>query len=113
MSRRKNINHNHKIILAVSITPLGTKSPSVSKYVASALKVLEKYQDLKYETDPMFTIIYGEKKRVFEAVMEMQEAVFKAGAKRVSTVIKIDERRDKKVTPEEKLKSLKKWIEKK
>lgn len=110
MGRRKNPNRDHKVILAVSITPLGTKSPSVSKYVASALKVLEKYPELKYETDPMFTIIYGEKKRIFEAILEMQEAVFKKGAKRVSTVIKIDERRDKKVSPEEKLKSLKKWM---
>jgi uncharacterized protein YqgV (UPF0045/DUF77 family) len=57
----------------------------------------------------MFTILYGEKERVFQAILEMQEAVFEEGAKRVSTVIKIDERRDKEVSPEEKLESLKKW----
>jgi uncharacterized protein YqgV (UPF0045/DUF77 family) len=36
--------------------------------------------------------------------------VFKEGAKRVSTVIKIDERRDKEVSPDEKLESLKKHM---
>jgi uncharacterized protein (TIGR00106 family) len=98
-----------KIIAAVSITPLGTETPSVSRYVAAALRVLEKYKDIQYQTDAMFTILYGEKERVFQAILEMQEAVFEEGAKRVSTVIKIDERRDKEVSPEEKLESLKKW----
>jgi uncharacterized protein (TIGR00106 family) len=98
-----------KIIAAVSITPLGTETPSVSRYVAAALRVLEKYKDIQHQTDAMFTILYGEKERVFRAIFDMQEAVFEEGAKRVSTVIKIDERRDKEVSPEEKLESLKKW----
>jgi uncharacterized protein (TIGR00106 family) len=99
-----------KIIAAVSITPLGTETPSVSRYVAAALRVLEKYKDIQHQTDAMFTILYGEKERVFQAILEMQEAVFKEGAKRVSTVIKIDERRDKEVSPDEKLESLKKHM---
>jgi uncharacterized protein (TIGR00106 family) len=99
-----------KIIAAVSITPLGTETPSVSRYVAAALRVLEKYKDIQHQTDAMFTILYGEKERVFQAILEMQEAVFKEVAKRVSTVIKIDERRDKEVSPDEKLQSLKKHI---
>jgi uncharacterized protein (TIGR00106 family) len=99
-----------KIIAAVSITPLGTETPSVSRYVAAALRVLEKYKDIQHQTDAMFTILYGEKEMVFQAISEMQEAVFEEGAKRVSTVIKIDERRDKEVSPDEKLESLKKHI---
>jgi len=99
-----------KIIAAVSITPLGTETPSVSRYVAAALRVLEKYKDIQHQTDAMFTTLYGEKERVFQAILEMQEAVFKEGAKRVSTVIKIDERRDKEVSPDEKLESLKKHM---
>jgi uncharacterized protein (TIGR00106 family) len=97
-----------KIIAAVSITPLGTETPSVSKYVAAALRVLEKYKDIQYQTDAMFTILYGEKERVFQAILEMQEAVFDEGAKRVSTMIKIDERRDKDVSPRRKIRELKK-----
>ncbi len=99
-----------KIIAAVSITPLGTGSPSVSEYVAKALKVLDNYPDIKHETDPMFTILYGEKEKIFKAIMDMQEEVFKAGAKRVSVIIKIDERRDKEVKPQDKIESLKKHL---
>jgi len=97
-----------KIIAAVSITPLGTGSPSLSEYVAKALKILDNYPDIEYETDPMFTILYGEKEKVFKAIMDMQEEVFKVGAKRVSVIIKIDERRDKEVKPKDKIESLKK-----
>jgi conserved hypothetical protein TIGR00106 len=100
-----------KIIAAVSITPLGTETPSVSRYVAAALRKLEKYKDIQHQTDAMFTILYGEKERVFQAIFDMQEAVFEEGAKRVSTVIKIDERRDKELSsPDEKLESLRKHI---
>ncbi len=99
-----------KIIAAVSITPLGTGSPSISEYIARVLKVLDNYPDIKHETDPMFTILYGEKEKVFKAIMDMQEEVFKAGAKRVSVLIKIDERRDKEVKPEDKIESLKKYL---
>jgi uncharacterized protein (TIGR00106 family) len=99
-----------KIIAAVSITPLGTSTPSVSEFVAETLKVLKKFPDLEHITDPMFTILYGEKRRVFEAIMEMQEAVFHKGAQRVSVLIKIDERRDKEVKPFDKIESLKKYL---
>lgn len=99
-----------KVIVAVSITPLGTGSPGLSEYIAEAIKVLEKYPDIQHETDAMFTIMYGEKTRIFQAIIEMQEAIFKKGAKRVSTLIKVDERRDRETTPEEKIKSLKKHL---
>ncbi len=99
-----------KIIAAVSITPLGTSKTSVSEYVAAAIKVLEKYPEIQHQTDPMFTILYGDKEEVMKVIMEMQEAVFEKGAKRVSVLIKIDERRDKEVKPENKVESLKKYL---
>ena len=37
-------------IAEVSVVPLGTKTPSVSQYVARAVKVLEQEKDIKYET---------------------------------------------------------------
>ncbi len=99
-----------KIIAAVSIVPVGTSSTSVSEFVAVTIRALEKFPDIEHQTDPMFTILYGEKNRVFEAIAEMQESMIKAGAKRLSTVIKIDERIDKPATPHDKLKSLEKHL---
>jgi|Deesub1362A_J573_1020465.scaffolds.fasta_scaffold00163_7 uncharacterized protein (TIGR00106 family) len=99
-----------KAMVAVSITPLGTGKTGLSEYIASAIRVLERYPDIQHDTNSMFTIMSGDKERIFQAIIEMQEAVFKKGAKRVSTLIKIDERRDKEVTPEDKIKSLKKHL---
>src|SRR5690606_31501710 len=62
-------------IVSVSVAPLGTGEPSVSRFVAAALKVLEKYPDLEYRLDPMFTTIQGDLPRIFQAIVDMHEAV--------------------------------------
>ena len=90
-------------IVAVSVAPLGTGSASVSKYVAAAERVLRADKRVRYRLDPMFTTIEGDLPVIFELIQKMHEAVFAEGAVRVSTVIKIDERRDKQVRMEEKV----------
>ena len=42
-------------IVEVSIVPLGTPTPSVSKYVAKAAQVLEGEKDITYELTAMGT----------------------------------------------------------
>lgn len=93
-------------IVAVSISPLGTGETGVSRYVAEAEKVLRRNPDLKYRLDPMFTTIEGDLDLIFRVIREMQEAVFAAGAQRVSTVIKVDDRRDKPTSMEAKVRSV-------
>jgi len=93
-------------IVAVSVAPLGTGSASVSKYVAAAERILRSDQRVNYRLDPMFTTIEGELHVIFEIIEKMHEAVFAEGAVRVSTVIKVDERRDKQVRMEEKVQSV-------
>ena len=82
------------MIAAVSISPLGV-GISVSAYVAAAVEVLEGQDRVRWELDSMFTTLEGESQDVFEVIRAMQEAVFAAGAQRVGTVIKMDERRDR------------------
>lgn len=98
-------------IVAVSIAPLGTESASVSKYVAAAERVLRDDGRLRYRLDPMFTTIEGDLNVIFEVIQKMQEAVFAEGAVRVSTVIKIDERRDKQAPMEEKVRTVEALLE--
>lgn len=45
--------------------------------------------------ESMGTVLEGERNEVIEAVEAMNEAIFAAGALRVGTALKIDERRDK------------------
>ena len=81
-------------IAAVSLSPLGV-GISVSEYVAVALRVLEQQDRVKWKLDSMFTTLEGEPEDLFVVIQAMQEAVFAAGAKRVGTLIKMDERRDR------------------
>lgn len=98
-------------IAAVSVAPLGTGEPGVSQFVAEAIKVLDKYPDLEYRLEPMFTTIQGDLRRIFEAVAAMHEAVATMGAVRISTVIKIDDRRDENVPMAEKVRAVERLLE--
>jgi uncharacterized protein (TIGR00106 family) len=94
-------------IVQVTIVPLGTGSPSVGEYVAAVYEILEQAgEQLKYQLTPMSTIIEGELDQLLEVVRRMHEVPFENGAMRVSTSITIDDRRDKKGTMEQKLKSV-------
>ncbi|GMA61038.1 MTH1187 family thiamine-binding protein [Alicyclobacillus fastidiosus] len=90
-------------IVAVSIAPLGTGSTSVSKYVAETQRILTRYPNLRTRLDPMFTTIEGELADIFAAIQEMHEALIAMGAERLSTVVKIDDRRDVNHSMEEKV----------
>jgi uncharacterized protein (TIGR00106 family) len=90
-------------IAEVSVVPLGTGDTSLSRYVAGAIKVLRSHPELSYELTGMGTIIQGETAALLKVIAEMHESVFTAGARRVTTTVKIDDRRDKAATPEAKI----------
>lgn len=98
-------------IAEVSIIPLGTRTPSVSNYVARAVSVLRQEKDVKYELTSMGTIIEGDLEKILKVVKKMHQATFDEGAVRVITTIKIDDRRDKPSTMSGKIESLLKELE--
>jgi uncharacterized protein (TIGR00106 family) len=81
-------------IAAVSISPIGA-GVSVSTYVAAALRVARAQGRVRVELGSMFTTLEGEVSEIFALITAMQDAVFDAGGVRVSTVIKVDDRRDR------------------
>jgi uncharacterized protein (TIGR00106 family) len=97
-------------IAEVSVVPLGTKTPSVSQYVARAIGVLEEQKDMMYEITPMGTVIEGDLAKILAVVRKMHEGVFGEGVARVITTIKIDDRRDRVQGMKEKVDSLKKKL---
>jgi uncharacterized protein (TIGR00106 family) len=97
-------------IAAVSISPVG-EGTSVSRYVAAALRVARDQDRVRWRLDPMFTTLEGELADIFALVQAMQQAVFDAGAARVSTVLKIDERRDRAARMEDKLQAVEAQLE--
>ncbi|MGC9964706.1 MAG: MTH1187 family thiamine-binding protein [Syntrophobacteraceae bacterium] len=92
-------------VVEVSIVPIGVESTSLSSYVAGALKVLEK-STLQYELTAMGTIISGDLDDIIKTVRLMHESFFSAGLPRVLTQIRIDDRRDRKASPEQKIRSV-------
>jgi uncharacterized protein (TIGR00106 family) len=94
-------------IIDISVVPVGTGKPSVSEYVAGALKILQKEPDIRYELTAMNTIIEGDLEKLLALAQKMHRSAFDAGAKRVVTTIRIDERRDKPLTMEGKIQAVK------
>ncbi|RMF47831.1 MAG: thiamine-binding protein [Deltaproteobacteria bacterium] len=81
-------------VVEISVAPLGTGSPGVSEYVAGALAVLRE-SGLTYQLTPMGTVIEGDIGEIFPVLLKMHQSPFDRGAVRVSTLIKIDDRRDR------------------
>ena len=92
-------------IVEVSIVPVGIEGTSMSSYVAGAIKVLRK-TPLKYELTAMGTIISGDLDDILQTIRQMHESCFDAGAMRVLTQIRVDDRRDRKGSTEQKIRSV-------
>lgn len=96
------------IVAEISVVPLGTGNASVSEYVAACIDVLEKEKGLSYRLTPMGTILEGKLEDILAVTARMHEVPFLKGAARVVTTLKIDDRRDKKLSMQGKLNSVKK-----
>jgi uncharacterized protein (TIGR00106 family) len=91
------------VIAEVTFSPLGTATPSLSRYVTAALAVLKDHPEVKYELNPMGTVLEGDRRDILNVVEAMNDAIFAAGALRVGTTLKIDERRDKEASMQHKV----------
>ena len=94
-------------MIDISVVPVGTGKPSVSDFVAGAVRILKNEPGIKYELTAMNTIIEGDLEKLFSLAQRMHRSAFDAGAKRVVTTIRVDECRDKPLTIEGKIKSVK------
>ncbi|WP_226656950.1 MULTISPECIES: MTH1187 family thiamine-binding protein [Guptibacillus] len=98
-------------IVDVTVIPIGTETPSVSKYVADVQEILESFSDrITYRLTPMSTLIEGDISDLLDVVKAIHEAPFQAGIERVATNLRIDDRRDKKVRMDDKLESVKRHL---
>jgi uncharacterized protein (TIGR00106 family) len=97
-----------KVVAEISVVPLGTGNPGVSEFVAACMDVLAKRKNISYRLTPMGTILEGPLDEILAVTREMHEAPFLKGALRVATTLKIDDRRDKALSMEGKLSSVRK-----
>ena len=93
------------IISQLSISPVGIGT-SLNKYVKIVITTLRR-NNVNFEINDMATVIETyDLESLFRVVQEAHNAVVKAGAKRVITELKIDDRHDKNVTIGTKVKSV-------
>ena len=95
----------------ISIYPVGTNSTSVSFYIAKAIESIQKLDGVRYQINPMGTVLESENIDViYEASKRMMEVVHNLGVNRVEVILKIDSRKDKHAKMEEKIESIKKQM---
>ena len=92
-------------VMEITVIPMGTGSASMSHLVAEIVKVIEN-KGVKFELTAMGTIVQGDMETLLEIARELHEVPFKHGAPRVVTFIKLDDRRDKELTIEGKVRSV-------
>ncbi|MFB4323987.1 MTH1187 family thiamine-binding protein [Priestia sp. BR_2] len=93
-------------IAEVTVILIGTATTSLSAYVAEMQRILKQQEGISYELTSMSTIIEGELNMIWRAIEALHEAPFLSGAKRVSTSVKIDDRRDQVSSSKQKIQSV-------
>lgn len=93
-------------IAEFSIHPIGVGT-SVSKYVRAAIKAISHVDGLEFKITPMGTLLEArELATILEAVETSHNALRSMGAKRISSILRIDERLDKRRTMRDKVRSV-------
>lgn len=99
------------VMAEISIAPIGTGRTGVSFYVAKALESISDMEGLRYELNPMGTVLEsGEMNKILEATGRMVEVMHNLGVERVSVILKVDSRRDKSSTMSEKVESVRRQM---
>ncbi len=92
---------------------MGTGNTSASFYIAKAIESIQNMEGIRYEINSMGTVLESDSiDRIYEASKSMMEVVHNLGVARVEVVLKIDSRKDNQKNMQEKLDSVKKYLEK-
>ena len=93
-------------VAEITVVPSGV-GPSVSEYVARAQQVIDRHANVRYQLTPMGTILEGDLDAILEVIRDVHNSTFDDRVQRVLTLVKIDERRDKGISMQGKVDSVK------
>lgn len=95
-----------KVIAELVIAPFGVGT-SLSRYVKESVRALDDFPNIRVLHTPMSTILETDSvDKILEATKAAHERMFEAGAQRVSTLLRIDDRRDKPREMEDKVRAI-------
>lgn len=95
----------------ISVLALGRADPSTSAYIAEIQRRLAAQNRVRYEMHAMGTSLEGETADILAVVGELHAVPFELGIPRVYTVLKLDERRDKRQTLADKVESVRQLLD--
>ena len=90
----------------LTVIALGRPDASASAYIAEIQRRLAAQSAVRYRMHAMGTSLEGSTADILAVVAELHAAPFEMGVPRVYTVLKLDERRDKEQTLEDKVASV-------
>jgi uncharacterized protein (TIGR00106 family) len=94
----------------LTIIGLGRSDPSASRYIAAIQRKLNAQDRVKHRLHAMGTSLEGETADILALVGELHAVPFELGLPRVYTVLKLDERRDKAQTLDDKVASVERLL---
>ena len=94
----------------LTVIALGRPDASASAYIAEIQRRLAAQDRVRYAMHAMGTSLEGETAEVLALVGELHAVPFELGAPRVYTVLKLDERRDKPQTLQDKVDSVQRLL---
>ena len=94
----------------LTVIALGRAEPSASRYIAEIQRRLARQDRVRYRLGAMGTELEGSVTDIFALVAELHAVPFELGIPRVYSVLKLDERRDKAQTLEDKVASVERLL---
>ena len=95
----------------LTVIALGRAETSASRYIAEIQRRLERQDRVRYVLHAMGTSLEGSTEDILAVVAELHAVPFELGIPRVYTVLKLDERRDREQTLEDKVESVRRLLE--
>jgi uncharacterized protein (TIGR00106 family) len=95
----------------LTVIALGRSDPSASAYIAEIQRRLARQDRVRYAMHAMGTSLEGSTADILAIVGELHAVPFELGIPRVYTVLKLDERRDREQTLEDKVESVRRRLD--
>jgi uncharacterized protein (TIGR00106 family) len=94
----------------LTVIALGAAEASASGYIAEIQRRLAAQDRVRYSLHAMGTSLEGSTADILAIVGELHEVPFQRGTSRVYSVLKLDDRRDRKQTLEDKVASVQRLL---
>ena len=95
----------------LTVIGLGRPDASASRYIAEIQRRLAAQDQVRFQMHAMGTSLEGETAAILALVGELHAVPFELGLPRVYTVLKLDERRDREQTLQDKVDSVQRLLD--